>query len=148
MYRSFVTKTKQSEPQKTTVKEKHLKLIQHFPLYGKMEVPGLFEIIPLICTQLFQDFAGDSDDKESACQCRRHKRSRFNLRVKQIPQRRKWQPTPVFLPGKFHGQKSLVGYSPWSCRESEAAHTFLIHKIMKSRLLSKSETEALTGQRT
>ena len=30
--------------------------------------------------------------------------------------RRKWQPIPVFLPGKFHGQRSLVGYSPWGCR--------------------------------
>jgi len=30
--------------------------------------------------------------------------------------RRKWQPTPVFLPEKFHGQKKLVGYSPWDCR--------------------------------
>ena len=29
------------------------------------------------------------------------------------PQRRKWQPTPAFLRGKFHGQRSLVGYSPW-----------------------------------
>ena len=28
-----------------------------------------------------------------------------------------WQPTPVFLPGKFHGQRSLAGYSPWSCKE-------------------------------
>ena len=33
------------------------------------------------------------------------------------PWRRKWQPTPVFLPGKFHGQKSLVGYCPWGCKE-------------------------------
>ena len=33
--------------------------------------------------------------------------------------RRKWQPTPVFLPGKSHGQRSLVGYSPWGCKESE-----------------------------
>ena len=31
--------------------------------------------------------------------------------------RRKWQPTPVFLPGKSHGQRSLVGYSPWGCKE-------------------------------
>ena len=31
--------------------------------------------------------------------------------------RRKWQPTPVFLPGKFHGWRSLAGYSPWSCKE-------------------------------
>ena len=29
----------------------------------------------------------------------------------------KWQPSPVFLPGESHGQRSLVGYSPWSCRE-------------------------------
>ena len=29
---------------------------------------------------------------------------------------RKWQPTPVFLPGKLHGQRNLVGYSPWGCR--------------------------------
>jgi len=33
-----------------------------------------------------------------------------------LPWRRKWQPTPVFLPGKSHGQRSLAGYSPWSCR--------------------------------
>ena len=33
------------------------------------------------------------------------------------PQRRKWQPTPVFLRGKFHGQRSLAGYSPWGHRE-------------------------------
>ena len=33
--------------------------------------------------------------------------------------RRKWQSTPVFLPGKSHGQRSLVGYSPWGCKESE-----------------------------
>ena len=31
----------------------------------------------------------------------------------------KWQPTPVLLPGKFHGRKSLVGYSPWGCKESD-----------------------------
>ena len=33
--------------------------------------------------------------------------------------RRKWQPTPVLLPGKFHGWRSLVGYSPWGCKESD-----------------------------
>ena len=35
------------------------------------------------------------------------------------PWRRKWQPTPVFLPGKFHGQRNLAGYSPWSFKESD-----------------------------
>ena len=38
---------------------------------------------------------------------------RFDLWIRKIPWRRKWQPTPVFLPGKFHGQKSFTGYSPW-----------------------------------
>ena len=33
-------------------------------------------------------------------------------------QRRRWQPTPVFLPGEFHGQRSLAGYSPWGCKQS------------------------------
>ena len=36
-----------------------------------------------------------------------------------IPWRRKWQPTPAFLPGEFHGQRSLAGYSPWNSKESD-----------------------------
>ena len=39
--------------------------------------------------------------------------------VRKIPWRREWQPTPVFLPGEPHGQKNLVGYSPWSWKESD-----------------------------
>ena len=41
----------------------------------------------------------------------------FNPWVGKIPWRRKWQPAPVFLPGKSHGQRSLVGYSPWGCKD-------------------------------
>ena len=48
--------------------------------------------------------------KESASQCMRRG---FDPWVQKIPQRRKWQPTPVFLSGKSHGQRNLVGYSPW-----------------------------------
>ena len=47
-----------------------------------------------------------------ACQCRRHKRHGFNPQVGKISWRRKWQPTPVFMPGESHGQRSLAGYSP------------------------------------
>ena len=36
-----------------------------------------------------------------------------------MPWRRQWQPTPVFLPGEFHGQRSLVAYSPWGPKESD-----------------------------
>ena len=49
--------------------------------------------------------------KESACQCRRCRRCRFDSWVWKIPWRRKWQPTPVSLPGKSHGQRSLAGHS-------------------------------------
>ena len=44
--------------------------------------------------------------------------SRLDPWVWKIPWRRKLQPTPVFLPGKFHEQKNLVGHSPWGLRES------------------------------
>ena len=53
------------------------------------------------------------------CQCRRHKRREFDLWVGKIPWRRKWQPTPVFLPGESHRQRSLAGYSPWGHKESD-----------------------------
>ena len=41
----------------------------------------------------------------------------FDPWVGKIPWRRVWQPTPVFFPGKFHGQRGLVGHSPWGCKE-------------------------------
>ena len=52
--------------------------------------------------------------KESTCQSRRHG---FDPWVEKIPWRRKWHPTPVFLPGKSHRQRNLVRYSPWGCKE-------------------------------
>ena len=54
--------------------------------------------------------------KESACPCRRRKRLRSHSWVRKMPWRRAQQPTPVFLPGEFHGQRSLEGYSPWGHR--------------------------------
>ena len=65
-----------------------------------------------ICTL---DFCGGSDGKESAYS---QVTWVWSLGWK-IPWRRKWQPFPVFLPGEFHGQRSLVGYSPWGCKESD-----------------------------
>ena len=64
-------------------------------------------------------FPGGASGKESACQCRRHKRHRFNPWVGKIPWRRVWQPTSIFLFGEFNGKRSLVGYSPWGCKESD-----------------------------
>ena len=51
--------------------------------------------------------------KESTWQCRR---PGFGSWVRKIPWRMKWQLTPVFFPGKSHGQRSLVGYSSWGCK--------------------------------
>ena len=62
--------------------------------------------------------------KEPACQRRRCKTHGFSSWVGKIPWKRKWQPTPVFLPGKFNGQRSLVGHSPQGCKESDTTeHT-------------------------
>ena len=61
-------------------------------------------------------FLGGSDSNESACLCGK---PRFDPWVKKILWRREWQPTPVFMPGEFHGQRTLVGYSPWLHRELE-----------------------------
>ena len=44
---------------------------------------------------------------------------RYDSRVRKIPWRMEWQPTPVFLPGEFHGQRSLAGYSLWGHKESD-----------------------------
>ena len=64
--------------------------------------------------------------KEPTCQCRRPKRCKFKPWVGKIPWRREWQPTPVFLPGEFHGQRSLVGYSPWDHKESDTAERLIL----------------------
>ena len=61
-------------------------------------------------------FRGGSDGKESTCQCRG---PGFDPWVRKIPWRRAWQPTPVFLPGESHGQRSLVGNHRWGCEESD-----------------------------
>ena len=64
-----------------------------------------------------QSFPGGSDDKESARNV--GKPGSFNPWGKKIPWWREGQPTPVFSPGKFHGQRSLAGYSPRGCKESD-----------------------------
>ena len=56
-------------------------------------------------------------------------RHRFNPWVGKILWSSKWQPTPVFLPGKLHGHRSLVGYDPWGLNKSNTtdhAHTHII----------------------
>ena len=67
-----------------------------------------------------QGFPGGPSGKEPTCQCRRHKKLRFDPWVEKILWRREWQPTPVFLPGKSHGQRSLAGYTVNRVAKSQA----------------------------
>ena len=56
-------------------------------------------------------FKGGASGKEPTCQCRRHKRHRFNPWFGKMPWRREYQPTLVFLPGEPHEQRNLEGYA-------------------------------------
>ena len=62
--------------------------------------------------------SGGASGKEPTCQCRRHKRRRFDPWVRKILWRRAWQSISIFLPGESHGQRSLEGYCPWGYKES------------------------------
>jgi len=65
--------------------------------------------------------------KETTCQCGRLRRCGFDPWVGTITWRQKWPPSPVFLPGKSHGQRSLMGYSPWGCKESDMTERLIMH---------------------
>ena len=58
-------------------------------------------------------------------------RSLFNPWVGEIPWRRKWLPTPVFLPGESHGQRSLAGYSLWGPTDSDTTERLTLHFTLK-----------------
>ena len=71
---------------------------------------------------------------------RRCKRCGFNPWIRKIPWRRKWQHIPVFLPGESHGQRSLVGCSPWGRKESDTTErlsmfTLIVPAIQRATAL-------------
>ena len=93
-------------------------------------------------------FPGGAGGKDSVCQFRRHKRPGFDLWVWNIPWKWERLHSPVFLPGKSHGQRRLVGYSPWGHKESDrtegltlslvvvvSTYKRLLYKIKKARSL-------------
>ena len=59
----------------------------------------------------------------------------FKVWIGKIPWRRAWQPTPVCLPGKSHGQKNLVGYSPWGCKDLDMTELLTFNNIKKKTVL-------------
>jgi len=82
----------------TVNKTKTLTLLQHYYLASQM-------------VQVVKNLPASAGDV---------KRCRLDPWVGKIPWSGKRQPTPVFLPGESHGQRSLVGYSPWGHKESGA----------------------------
>ena len=93
--------------------------------------------------------SGGTSGKEPTCQPRRHGRRRVNPWVGKIPWRRAWQPTPVFLPGESHGQRSLAGQSPWDRKELDTTEQ-LTHTTATELMLSGpcSATREATATRS
>ena len=92
-------------------KWKHTLIYIYTKTCTQMFTAALFIIGPNEITQSSPRWCSS---KESACW---YRRCRFDTWARKISWRRKEQPTPVFLPGKFHGQRSLVGCSPWGLKE-------------------------------
>ena len=118
-------------------------------VYLKCVVQWIFAYV-----HIHGSFPGHTSGKEPNCRCRRLKRYGFHPWVRKIPWRRKWQPTPVFLPGKSNGQRTLEGYSPWGHKESDWAtntltffHIFIIAPPRpKYRILLASQNVFLHPQ--
>ena len=81
----------------------------------------------------FRGFPGGARGKEPAF-CRTLERRGFSLWIGKIPWRRAWQHTLVFLPGESHGQRSLVGCSPWGPTEADTTECLSAHAHVSSFL--------------
>ena len=84
-------------------------------IYVSDQIRSVAQLCPTLCNPmnrstpgLYAGFPSGSDSKESACSA-----GHLDSIPGSGPWRRKWQPTPVFLPEKFYGQRSLAGYNPW-----------------------------------
>ena len=85
--------------------------------------------------------------KESVCQYRRRRRHRFHPWIGRIPWRRKWQPTPVFLLGKSHRQRSLAGNSPWGHKELRKTEQLSTQTSLERSLKTVSGSTILWARR-
>ena len=110
-------------------------LKSHF--YEKTSCYSIFTLLfpSFLQVTIFKGFPVGSGGKESA----------YNLGdlglipgVGKITWRREWQPTPVLLPGEFHRQRSLAGYSPWSHKELDTSEPLtLCFKVLTFHLIKK-----------
>ena len=101
------------------------------PLKDCCLVGFLVRVFSLTCLligyRVLWGFPGGTVVKIFSCQCRRCRGQGFDLWVRKIPWRRKWQPAPVFLPGKSHGQKSLAAYCQWDHKELDMTERTYTH---------------------
>ena len=97
------------------------------------------------CYDVMQGFPGGTSGKEYACQDRRHKRLGFNPWIGKIPWRKKWQPTPLFLPGESHRQRSLVGCRPFGCKELDMTERLNTHAWQSAPILCPSLVSGILG---
>ena len=95
-------------------------MCQHYAYRGR----GLLMFIATILSKRLRNKIRPGGwDSRIHLQCRR---PGFNPWVGKIPWRRKWKPTPVFLPGEFLEQRNLVGYSPWGHKESDRTEWLIL----------------------
>ena len=98
-------------------------------------------LFPLTLPNPEEGFPGDSDGKEYT-----HNAGdpEFDPWAGKIPWGRKWLPTPVFLPGESHGQRSLAGYSPWGRKELDTTEGLTI-SVSVPRGLGRTRKEMQSG---
>ena len=117
----FIITIRSSLSAKSNIQDSHKHIL--FPAFSCAWVTIYYFLACLnfffffLITGHFRGFQGVTSGKEPACQCRKHERCGFDPWVGKIPWRKAWQPTLVFLPGEFHGQRNLAGYSPCSRKE-------------------------------
>ena len=104
-----------------------------------------FLVVFGFCYEVMQGFPGGTSSKEPACQDRRHKRLGFSSWIGKIPWRKKWQPTPIFLPGESHGQRSLVGCRPYGCKELDTTEPLNTHAWRSAPILCPSLVSGILG---
>ena len=103
------------------------------------------KVLSLIPVTTSLGFPGGSDSKASACKAGMG-RSRFYPRVGKIPWRRQWQSTPALLPGKSHGRRSLIGYSPGGRKESDTTERLHFHfSVVKNPPANAEDTRDMSS---
>ena len=113
-------------------------------MLNKRSLIGKTHPLWLHLQEFLGDFPSGSDSKASVClQCRR---PGFNPRVGKISWRRKWQPTPIFLPGKSHGWRSLVGYKSKGSQRvgHDFTFTFFSQEFLNKQNYSEKKNQWLS----